>query len=90
MFPNLWIFMVLLRYLFFGPKMSEAKTKISLDIAVLEIWRAWARKKDPHLHLLKMIYVSKGVKVVLYTSVDQPAQRFSEMFPLETGAYITE
>lgn len=48
------------------------------------------KKKDPHLHLLKMTYVSKDVKVVLHTSFDQPAQRFSEMFPLETGAYITE
>lgn len=73
-----------------GSKTRLAKNKFALYIAIPEIWRAWARKKDPHLHLLIMTYVSKDIKVVLYTTFHQPAQRFSEMFPLETGAYITE
>lgn len=37
-----------------------------------------------------MTYVSKDVKMVFYTPFDQPAQRFSEMFLLEAGAYTTE
>lgn len=75
---------------FFGSKMREAKNKIVFVITILEMWRAWARKKDPHLHLLKMTHASKNVEVGLCTNFDQPAQRFSEKFPLETGAYKTK
>lgn len=37
-----------------------------------------------------MTYAPNDVNVILHTAFDQPAQIFSEMFPLETGAYITE
>lgn len=47
-------------------------------------------KKRSSLASSEMTSVSKDVKVVLHTTFDQAAQRFSEMFPLETGAYITE
>lgn len=73
-----------------GPKMREAKNKIALDIAILEMRRAQARKKTARLHLLKITYVSEDVKMVLYSIFDQAAQRFSGMFPLETGADTTE
>lgn len=70
---------------------KRGKQRIKL-LLILQFQKCggFIKKKDPCLHLLKMTYVPNNVNVTLHTIFDQPAQVFSEMFPLETDAYITE